>query len=107
MPLSPQMTVSRLALTLLALACLPLAAVAASEAGERAVNPEALQIRELPAEYELSVPVSKLVLTLPKGGLAREKIALGGSTANPRYFNFKDEERSTILSGWFESARRF
>lgn len=59
--------------------------------------------------YRLSVPVSQLTMTLPKGNWSRkDKSAMGGGTASPRYFYFEDsKEESLILSGWFEPDSRF
>lgn len=58
--------------------------------------------------YTLSVPVSRLTMTLPKGNWSRKQKAMGGGTSNPRYFYFEDgKEASLILSGWFEPDRLF
>lgn len=66
-----------------------------------------LQIAEQKEAYELSVPVSQLIMTIPKGGLAQTKTAVGGSTASPRYFLFEDKAIHLIISGWFESDDGF
>ena len=63
-----------------------------------------LQIAETPDSFRLSVPVSRLVMTLPKGKLAVVKESNGGGAASPRYFHFEDSTRGIIVSGWFESA---
>jgi len=70
---------------------------------------EAIQISESSTAYKLSVPVSQLAMTLPKGDWSRkDKSALGGGTSTPRYFYFEDQkEESLILSGWFEPDRLF
>jgi hypothetical protein len=66
-----------------------------------------IQIREVADSYELSVPLSKLVMNLPKGGFTRVNMNIGGGTSNPRYFYFNDNKRQIILSGWFEPEERF
>jgi hypothetical protein len=60
---------------------------------------ERLRIAEREKVYELTVPVSKLVMTIPKAGLTQ--VPAG---AHPRYFQFSG---GVIVSGWFESARGF
>ena len=70
---------------------------------------EALQVSETSSAYKLSVPVSQLAMTLPRGNWShKDKSPLGGGTSNPRYFYFEDQkEESLILSGWFEPDRLF
>jgi len=70
---------------------------------------EVIEITQTGNTYRLSVPVSQLTMTLPRGGWFRkDKSSLGGGTANPRYFYFVDEkEESLILSGWFEPDRLY
>src|SRR6266849_4992765 len=82
-------------------------ATACSTGGPR--PKEAIEITETGGAYRLSVPVSELTMTLPRGNWFRkDKSALGGGTANPRYFYFEDaKEESLILSGWFEPDRLF
>jgi hypothetical protein len=60
---------------------------------------ERLRIFERERVYELSVPVSRLVMTIPREGLT--KMPMG---THPRYFYFAGE---MIVSGWFESGQRF
>jgi hypothetical protein len=66
-----------------------------------------LQIKENTNNYVLSVPVSQLIMVIPKGSLARRINASGGATENPRYFYFQDKERALIISGWFESSQGY
>jgi hypothetical protein len=66
-----------------------------------------LQVRELAQSYELSVPASRLVVTLPKGSLFRATNQRGGSADNPRYFFFEDPANHIFVSGWMESERGF
>ncbi len=69
---------------------------------------ESIAIAELDQSFDISVPVSKLALRVPKAGFKRSAPAVvAGNTANPRYFLFEDTARGIILSGWFEPARRF
>jgi len=84
-----------------------LAAACSTSGGPR--GNESIEIAETKSAYRLSVPVSQLSLTLPRGNWSRrDKSALGGGTTNPRYFYFEDaKEESLILSGWFEPDRLF
>ena len=68
---------------------------------------ETVRIKEISERYELTVPVSQLILTIPKGGLQQKNIAIGGATDNPRYFYFEDMSQRLILSGWFEEEQKF
>ena len=56
--------------------------------------------------YGVTVPVSRLVLVLPKDGLVQKESARGHSDAE-RYFYFSDGSRNLIASGWFEPDREF
>jgi len=68
---------------------------------------ETIQVTQLPDRYEFSVPVSRLLLTVPRGGFVPQEVPQKGSMANPRYFYLHDPTRHLILSGWFEPAARF
>ena len=68
---------------------------------------ETIAIKELANAYELTVPISGLVMTVPKKGLARQQGSIGGGTDNPRYFYFEDKARKMVISGWFESDLKF
>jgi hypothetical protein len=61
-------------------------------------------VTDLQDSIELSVPVSKLTLVIPRGNLASVEEPRTGATANPRYFHFVDEKRGLVLTGWFEAA---
>lgn len=71
----------------------PAAAEPAPDPGER------LRVAERGKVFELTVPVSKLVMTIPKAGLTQAPVG-----AHPRYFQFSG---GVMVSGWFESARGF
>ncbi len=66
-----------------------------------------LQVTESRSSYVLSVPVSRLVMTIPKGHLVQKQNRVGGSTESPRYFYFQDKGRELIVSGWFESSEDY
>jgi len=57
-------------------------------------------------KLEVTVPLSKLIMSLPKGELRLVEKNQGGATASPRYFYLEDRSSGTILSGWFEPAER-
>jgi hypothetical protein len=64
-----------------------------------------LQIAEKDGAYELSVPVSRLSLAIPKGQLLPSKSS--ADNGNPRYFLFEDQKLSLVISGWFEPEQSF
>lgn len=66
-----------------------------------------LQIAELNNSYQLSVPVSQLIMTIPKGNFLQKKSENGGSADSPRYFYFEDKKQGMIASGWFESSEGY
>jgi hypothetical protein len=71
---------------------------------------DSLQINQIAEGYELQVPVSKLILIIPKNGLVQKEMKIGGGTNSPRYFYFENPENDAdkiILSGWFEPAQKF
>lgn len=55
----------------------------------------------------MSVPVSRITISLPRGNLERNDGSGAGSAASPRYFRFDDPKQGIIVSGWFESANQF
>jgi hypothetical protein len=62
-----------------------------------------IEVNETPTEYVMTVPVSRLILTIPKDGFVREP----GAAKGPRYFYLDDKTRHIIVSGWFESDDGF
>ena len=69
--------------------------------------PQSIQINETADSYELSVPISRLIMTVPKAGLKQDKDVKGGSTEGPTYFNFQDRTLNLVISGWFEPEGAF
>jgi hypothetical protein len=57
--------------------------------------------------YVLSVPISTLSLSMPKGGLVQVSANAGGATQSPRYFYFTDAARRLQVSGWFENEKTY
>jgi hypothetical protein len=68
-----------------------------------AAKPDAIQINEAKENYELTVPVSRLFMSIPREGLTQ----VNQPHNNPRYFYFEDRVRHLIISGWFEPEQRF
>ena len=56
---------------------------------------------------ELTVPVSDISLTIPKGNLAPVEESSSGAQTSPRYFHLTDAGRGLSVSGWFEPANSF
>ncbi len=87
-------------------ALLLLVAACSTTAGPRLT--ERIQIDEAKDSYTISVPVSRLEMTMPKGNWSPKDRSTGGAADNARYFYFADtKEPSLILSGWFEPDRLF
>lgn len=77
-----------------------------SSSPSAAANPareDAIQIIQRSNDYWLAVPVSRLAMSLPKGGLSRKN----GPSNHPRYFYFEDPALHLIVSGWFEPEQEF
>jgi len=70
-------------------------------------EPDRMTVRELPDAYEITVPVSRLQMTVPKENFTQGKPAAGGSTASSRYFFLEDKTNRIYLSGWFEPQEEF
>jgi hypothetical protein len=87
-------------------AILPLLVIAMGFAAPIAVADESREDRIVIAEtaetFQVSMPVSRLVMTFPRGGFGAE--LLDEETDGPRYFSFTDSGRGAMMTGWFEPA---
>jgi hypothetical protein len=63
-----------------------------------------LRVDDASDDYRLTVPVSRLTLSIPKRGLTK---AASKDNASPRYFLFEDRAHGVVVSGWFEAAEGF
>jgi hypothetical protein len=95
------------ALAMLSAASAAAAPPSAAAEGPDTAAPDHLAIRETATAYELTVPVSRLMMTLPKSDFAQKKETTGAASDSPRYFYFRAKSTDLILSGWFESADGF
>ncbi len=69
---------------------------------------QAIAIAEQDQYLEVTVPLAKLAIRVPKMGFKVVPAQnVGGATASPRYFMLRDEVRGVGLSGWFEPASAF
>ena len=82
----------------------PKAAAPAAPALPAGQDPVSLRIDEVNDTYRLTVPVSHFVLTIRKGGLKR---ATNPAIQSSRYFLLKDAAHGTVVSGFFDFAKRF
>jgi len=82
-----------------------IAAVAALPAHADDSRDAHLVIAETDETFRLSVPVSRLVLTFPRGGFGADLI--DEETDGPRYFSFNDRSRGAMMTGWFEPANSY
>lgn len=89
-----------------AFACL-LAVALLTGCAAQATAADRISIKEVGSTLELTVPKSRLVLSVPKGTFSIATNQQGGATDNPRYFFLQDPVTGAVLSGWFEPAERF
>ena len=61
------------------------------------------EISEVDGRYVQTVPLSRLIMAIPKGGLVMQPNPAGGSADSPRYFYFENKAQALLISGWFES----
>ena len=66
---------------------------------------EQLVITEKGDSYVVTVPVSRLAMTIPKGKFVPSKPDAGSKS--PRYFYLQDKGSALIISGWFEPEQSF
>jgi hypothetical protein len=77
-------------------------------AGQQSREAITLKITQDATSYTLTVPVSRLVMTVPKGELQIQRGAASGAGNSPRYFYLATQSApQLIISGWFESADGF
>ncbi len=57
--------------------------------------------------YELTVPLSQLIMSIPAGNLVQVTDTPGYADNGPRYFFLEDKSQGLIISGWFEPEQRF
>jgi tetratricopeptide (TPR) repeat protein len=76
-------------------------------AADAAAQSDRLVITERPDAYLLSVPVSRLVMTIPRAGFTAGTAPRADATASSRYFYFEDTSKRLAISGWFESQSGF
>ncbi len=79
----------------------------ASIAGGGTPPDQMLAIRQLPDAYELSIPVGRLQMTIPRGDFVVAEEPRVGAAASPRYFHLVDDKRGVVISGWFEPANSY
>lgn len=67
---------------------------------------ESIVMQQTNGAYVLTVPVSDLEVSIPRGTLAPAKDRTGG-VDHPRYFFLEDTSQPLIVSGWFEPGAGF
>lgn len=81
---------------------------ASAPAGARGRGEDStLHIASRHGNYVLSVPVSRLVLRIPQGGLLRQQTPQNDAAHSERYFIFQDSKRGLVVSGWFERSSSY
>jgi tetratricopeptide (TPR) repeat protein len=74
---------------------------------DAAAQSDRLVIAERRDAYVLTVPVSRLVITIPKEKFTAGTAPRSDATASSRYFHFQDTSKGLFISGWFESQSGF
>lgn len=72
-----------------------------------AAQDDRIAVIERSDEYELTVPVSRLVMNIPKKGLTQKGGPRADATASRRYFYLEDTTKHFALSGWFEPQNEY
>ena len=72
----------------------------------RGPDPKSIFTQQTKDSFELTVPASKLVASIPRGDLVMGRNP-SGEVENARYFFLEDEARQMIISGWFEPEQAF
>jgi hypothetical protein len=73
----------------------------------RTSDSASIQITDTGKAYDVTVPVSRVVMTIPKGELKYAENDQGGTAGSPRYFAFRHKTLNMTIDGWFEPAERF
>jgi len=89
-----------------AMAALALVGLASVCAGQNPPASTSIDIRAIGDSIQVTVPVSQLILAVPKASFDIEKANGGGAAGSPRYFKLMDQSTGQIVSGWFESSDR-
>jgi hypothetical protein len=66
-----------------------------------------LTVTESGGNYVVTIPVSQLTLTFPKGGFTKAGSPGGAATTSSNYFSLGDDDRAMYASGWFSPAAGF
>jgi tetratricopeptide (TPR) repeat protein len=74
---------------------------------EAAAQSDRIVIIEEPKAFVMTVPVSQLVMLIPKEGFTQGNTPRSDATASKRYFYFEDKSKAIFISGWFESQDGF
>ena len=83
-----------------------LASLAFIAAGADAQSDRIVIIEE-PKAFVMTVPVSQLVMLIPKEGFTQGNTHRADATASSRYFYFEDKSKVIFISGWFEAQSEF
>lgn len=79
---------------------------ATTATADRVPESESIIIQQRNGAYELTVPASRLVATIPRGDLVLIKNS-SAAEESPRYFILEDDTLHLIISGWFEAEQAF
>jgi hypothetical protein len=66
-----------------------------------------ISVSEREKGFYLTVPVSRLAMTIPGKTLKQDEKGRQAGSTSARYFYLRDDKRQLIISGWFESSRDY
>lgn len=94
--------------SLMALAvAVPLALSLAAPPATAAPTEETLTMKETEDAFVLTVPVSRLVMEIPREGLAIADEPGARAGRNPRYFHLANRKQGLVISGWIEPVKDY
>lgn len=79
---------------------------ATTASADRFPESESIMIQQRDGVYELTVPASRLIATIPRGDLVLPTNS-SAAEGSPRYFILKDDTLHLIISGWLVPGQGF
>lgn len=71
------------------------------------LSSDTIELKEANGIYEITVPSSELILTLPKNKLVQSKHMFGGGIEDPKYIYLRDTTQLLSISCWFKLKEKY